>query len=216
MSSFVLSHIEWKWSIRMKMLFLFVALLTLCSACIAADEIRENISLTEAESLFPAKICLPVYMPSGIDPTPSITYHADFGDPQDSDLRLRYYRSNDQVLMMEIYQIPWPGVSRQILNESEESRQLSIRDLTAWLVGWSKVEEAKTQIRTNATKYQDGTEHWLFEILEPTSLRANMIEWGQDSVYYRIFSRLSVEETKKTAQSLTNCTTSPKVTPSLK
>lgn len=208
---------------KMKLILLLILLLAVGSGCdillpppenlVPADETHENISLAEAQGLFPVAICLPTYVPAGIESTPRITYHADFGDPQDSDLRLRYYQSSGGELAIEVYQIPWPGVSNTDLNKSEYTRQLVMRDLLAWVVGWSKVDEVNAQVTTKTTKYQDNLDRWLFEIIEPASLRANMIEWGNDPVLYRVYTHLSAEEAKQIAESITDCMIKPTTTP---
>jgi hypothetical protein len=208
---------------KKKLTLLLILLSGVGSACnvllpppenlVPADEIREDISLEEAQRLFPVAICLPAYLPSGIESTPRIVYHADFGDPQDSELRLRYYRSSGNELALEVYEMPWPGVSNVDLNKSEYTRQLAIRDLLAWMVGWPKVDEIKVQVNSQATKYRDDLDRWLFQIIEPDSLRSNVIEWGNDPVLYRVYTRLSTDEAKRVAKSITDCMMKPTATP---
>jgi hypothetical protein len=59
-------------------------------------------------------------------------------------------------------------------------------------------------------------ERWSFEIVEPASMRANLVVWGNAPVYYRVYSRLMVEETLKIAQSIPDCKSKPMATPSNK
>ena len=83
------------------------------------DENLENISLEKAQSLVPFAICLPTYLPHDINPEPYITYHADWGDPVESQVRLRYSLL-DEKPVIEIFEIhsvklPFyiPMISRQ-------------------------------------------------------------------------------------------------------
>jgi hypothetical protein len=177
------------------------------------DETRDDISLAEAQNLFPVAICLPAYVPTGVEAVPHLTYHADFGDPADSELYLRYYLRDRQDLAFEIILVPWPSVRNVGLYESDEARQSAIRDLLGWLVGRPKVKETEPQVTTKAFRHQDDIERWSFEIVEPASLRANLVVWGNTPVYYRVYSRLMAEETLKIAQSIPDCTSKPGATP---
>lgn len=168
-----------------------------------ADETREDISLEEAQSLTPFAICLPTYVPAGIEMTPRITYHADFGDPMESDVRLRYYSSDDQELVIEIYQRHRPrAVTPEEL--AEEVRSFYVRELLKWATDGAEVDsETRALLTVNVTKYEDDDmARWLFEIVKPTSLHANMVSWGSAPVYYDIYTRLSTEEAKSIVRSI--------------
>jgi hypothetical protein len=68
------------------------------------DEKLENISLEKAQSLVPFTICLPTYLPHDANSEPYITYHADWGDPVESQIRLRYSLLLEEKSMIEIYE----------------------------------------------------------------------------------------------------------------
>jgi len=205
---------------RSRLMFLIALLLVISVGCgtyrAPIDETRDGISLAEAQNLFPVAICLPAYVPTGVEAAPRITYHADFGDPADSELYLRYYLRDHQDLAFEIILVPWPSVRNVGLYESKEARQSAIRDLLGWLVGRPKVKDTEPQVTTEAIKHQDDMERWLFEIVEPDSLRANLVVWGNSPVYYRVYSRLSAEEVMKVARSIPDCAPEPTATPASK
>jgi len=167
-----------------------------------ADEIREDLSLEEAQSLVPFEIRLPTYIPTGIEMVPSITYHADFGDPMESDVRLRYYDSDSQELMIEVYQRHRPGAGTPE-ELTREVRGFYMRELLAWEMRWSDADGAGEQTAISVTRYQDGdVDRWLYEIMELPSRQANMIDWGSDPVAYLVFTQLSVEEAKNIVRSI--------------
>jgi len=192
-------------------LTLLLALLLASSGCrlppelFPADETREDISLEEAQSLAPFTICLPTYVPAGIEMTPRITYHADFfGDPMESEVRLRYYGSYDQELVIEIYQQHYGPRAATPDELAEAVRSFYVRELLKWATGEAEVDSRTMALLTvNVTKYQDDdTARWLFEIVKPTSLHANMVSWGNAPVYYDVYTRLSVEEAKSVVRSI--------------
>jgi hypothetical protein len=191
-------------------LTLLLALLLASSGCrlppelFPADETREGISLEEAQSLAPFAICLPIYIPAGIEVTPRVTYHADFGDPMESDVRLRYYSSDDQELVIEIHQQHYGPRAATPEELTEHVRGLYIRDLLDWATDGAEVDSRTRALLTvNVAKYQDDEMvRWLFEIVEPTSLYANMVSWGSAPVYYDVYTRLSTEEAKSVVRSI--------------
>ena len=170
------------------------------------DENRENITLEEAQGVAPFTICLPIDLPAGLDQTPRVSYHADWGDPIESEVRLRYYGSDSQELIVEIRQRPQPG-SATPEDLAEQAYDFYVRELVAWVVGWqvgwSNVDEISKEATTSVTTYQDdGAKRWLFEIVEPASLRANMVYWRNESVAYEVYTYLSVEEAKRIVESI--------------
>jgi hypothetical protein len=174
-----------------------------------AEEIREGISLEEAQELVPFTICLPTYLPSGIEATPHITYHADLGDPVESDVRLKYFVEGSQEPTLEIYQQHSPRASTpETLDDSVSG--FFVRELVAWQVsweaGWEEVDEISKQASVEITEHQNNdTRYWVYEILTPSSLSANLIAWGYDPVDYALYTRLPLEDAKKVAVSIPSC-----------
>ncbi len=169
---------------------------------VPVDETYEGISLQEAQEIAPFPICLPVHVPDGIEATPHTVYHADFGDPMESDVRLHYYSSASRELIVEVYQRHRPGAATpEKLDEGV--RDFYERDLLAWQVGWLKADQVRGQVTINVTEYQNNNmRYWLFEIVEPTSLQANMIAWGNDPVAYQVYTHLSIDQAKRIVQSI--------------
>ncbi|MGB3216780.1 MAG: hypothetical protein WBD79_05220 [Anaerolineae bacterium] len=190
-------------------LILALALLVLVSCLppfegVPADETRVGISLTEAQSLVPFTICLPEYLPDTIGKDAQITYHADFGDPMESDIQLRYYRRGTTEVVVEIVENHWPRASVQY-EITDVSKESSLRDLLAWIVGWEKWEEAMVQAQATFSVGQDDQQWSLVEITDPPALRANLIEWAEDPVFYRLYTRLPAQDALQIAVSTTDC-----------
>jgi hypothetical protein len=178
------------------------------------DDTRENIPLAEARSLAPFGICLPSYLPEGVELSPQVVYHAEGGSPDESDVRLRYYFSEDHELAIEVFQKYAPGrLANPDLDEAD-ALEAHRRELLAWVVGWPEVDKTMSTITTNTTIYEDDKlKHGLFEIIEPVSLRANMMVWAKRPVGYAVYTRLSTEEAKQIAKSITDCMIKPTATP---
>jgi hypothetical protein len=142
-----------------------------------------------------------------VEPAPQITYHAEFGDPNESDITLRYFQSdNPDDVVIEIYQRHTPGLGTPRPIDIETYREASTRALLAWVVGWPQVDNTRGQISVAVTGYEsEGLERELFEITEPASLSANMVKWVNDPVYYRVYTHLSATEAQSIADSLTDC-----------
>lgn len=204
---------QWR---RAKLAVFLVGILVASSGCsfpiFPDDETRENISLNEAQSLVPFTICIPTYLPDGVGPSPQITYHAEGGNPQESDVRLLYREGNE--LIVEVVQTHAPGRLANPNFDDPASPEAGIRELLAWRVEWPKVDEIRNEVTTDVTLYEDGDlRRSLFEILDPSSLQANMIMWGKEPVGYRLFTRLSADEAKQVAGSMSDCSPKPTGTP---
>ena len=170
------------------------------------DDIREGISLAEAQALAPFPICVPTVTPLGAQAVPSVIYHADFGDPMESDVRLRYYDLDGQELLIEIYQRHSPGASTPE-DITDDIQDYYVHRLIAWQVGWdmewSEIEAIGDEVSVSLSSYSDDNiDGWLYEITEPDSLRANLISWGNDPVAYLVYTRLSAEGAKEVVRSL--------------
>ncbi|MFZ2487007.1 MAG: hypothetical protein WAZ19_02700 [Anaerolineae bacterium] len=188
-------------------LVLVLVVLTSCFSPfegVPADEMRVGISLTEAQSLVPFTICLPQYLPDMVGKDAQITYHADFGDPMESDIQLRYYGRGTTEIVVEIVENHWPGASSQY-KVTEISKESSLRDLLAWMVGWKKWEEAMAQVQATFRVDHGDQERSLVEINDPPALKANLIEWAKDPIFYRLYTRLPTQEALRIAMSITDC-----------
>jgi len=194
----------------LKLALLLVLALATMSGCSSrfleafalTDDIREDISLEEAQHVAPFRICLPTHLPDEVDPTPWITYHADWGDAAESNVQLRYYDTRDDIAI-EIHQRYVPNASTPD-SISEQTHRLYARDMLAWKIGWSEALQMMDEVTLNAAKYQDDDtiELWVFEIVEPTSAQMNMITWGNASVIYEVYTQVSTEEAKEIVHSI--------------
>ena len=170
------------------------------------DEKLENISLKKAQSLVPFTICLPTYLPLDVNPEPYITYHADWGDPVESQVRLRYARLLDEKPVIEIYEIHNPGVTTGLeIDRSQISQEGAIRGLLDWqLEDNSEIDKYLQEIEVSTAYYEtQGTIWWFIEITEPLNLRSNMVDWLENPVYYVIYTFIPKNEVENIASSMT-------------
>lgn len=181
------------------------------SSCVDAfpfgptDEKLENISLEKAQSLVPFTICLPTYIPQDINPEPKVTYHADWGDPVESQVRLRYSLLIEEKPVIEIFEI---GVTGLEIDRSKKSQEGAIRGLIDWQIeNNSEIDRYLKEINISSTYYKDNeTVWWLFAITDPPNLRSNMVDWLEDPVYYVIYTILPKNEIENIVLSMiTNC-----------
>lgn len=199
---------------RAKMVIIYICVLLMLWGCslplFPDDDTRENIPLAEVQRLVPFEICQPSQLPDGVESSPQVVYHAEGGNPDESDVRLRYYFLENHELAIEVFQKHAPGRLATPHFNDPASPEAGIRELLAWEVGWSKMDEMRKGVTTDVTLYEDGDlERGLFEILDPPSLQANMIMWGKEPVFYRLFTRLSADKAKQVVESMSDC--SPKL-----
>ena len=169
------------------------------------DEKLEDISVEKAQSLVPFSICLPSYLPQDVNPEPIVTYHADWGDPVESQVRLRYSLLLDKEPVIEIYEIHNPGVTTGLeINRSENSQAGAIRGLLDWQIeDNSEIDSYLQEVEmSSAHNETQGTVWWFIEITDPPELRSNMVDWLENPVYYVIYTFLPKIEIENIANSM--------------
>jgi hypothetical protein len=179
------------------------------TGCVPVDEQRDAISLKEAQKLAPFPICLPTYLSENTTQSPEVSYHADFGDPMESDIKLRYFDTENGQLVIEIYQRhrPGAGTSELVMDQNNQHKYYE-RELMIWLgfLKWSHGEERYTipeeDITITRQHYDDGIGRWLFQLEEPADVQANMIIWGDDPVWYQLYTRFGTDQAKEIARSI--------------
>jgi len=197
---------------REKGLFVTLSLIILfLSSCADAfpfgltDEKLENISLEKAQSLVPFTICLPTYLPDDVNSEPYITYNADWGDPVESQIRLRYSLLLEEKPVIEIYEIHNPGVTTGLeVNRSKNSQTGAIRGLLDWQIADnSEIDSYLQEIEmSSAHNEAQGTVWWFIEISDPPKLRSIMVDWLDNPVYYVIYTFLPKNEIENIALSM--------------
>ena len=191
------------WYVLLVVLIAFVSGCNLPSFGIGDDN-RHNISLEEAQNLVPFAICLPQYIPANIQLDPQVNYHADFGDPMESDVRLLYYSSSQQDKpAIEVYEYHSPD---ELITEPmlEDWREFYLRELQKWIYGkYVKDMLKKPKLITQAFVETDpGMVRWIFEISDDRGQYANVIVWVSDPVRYETYTRLPIEEAKHVIRSI--------------
>ena len=141
----------------------------------------------------PFTICLPTYIPQDVNPEPYITYHADWGDPDESQIRLRYSLLLEEKPVIEVYEIHNPGVTTGLeVNRSKNSQTGAIIGLLDWQIeDNSEIDSYLQEIEVSSAHNEtQGTVWWFIEISDPPKLRSNMVDWLENPVYYVIYSIL--------------------------
>ena len=170
------------------------------------DDTRENIPLSEAQSLVPFGICQPSQVPDGVESSPQVIYHAEGGSQEESDVRLRYHFMDDHELAIEVFQKYAPGRLADPDLDEADALEAHRRQLLAWVVDWPEVDKTMPAITVNTNIYEDDKLNYgLFEIIEPASLRANMIVWAKEPVGYAVYTRLPTDEAKQVVESMSDC-----------
>jgi len=210
-------------NLRRRIAFVFFLIVMSTASCIPIplvppDTVLEGITLAEAQRLLPFGVCLPTYLPPGIVMSDTVRYHDEFGDPNESDITIDYYVPGNQDPVVTIYERHGPG--RGIDAYDSSTRSVSLRDLIIWQVGWlpaddwSKLQELQSQVDVRYEVYTLDSDRLIVEIQSPESLRAVQITWYlKEFVLIDVYSRLSVEETKSIANSVTDCASLPISTP---
>ena len=180
---------------------------------IPGDVLREDITLEEAQSLVTFSICIPTYIPTGIDPNPQIIYAADAANvPEETYIRLRYKRLDNQEKVMEIYQRYTPDAEMKTEYPDLESFRNKATIIMVWWISdpkslsRSETDNAVERTQLEANVFQtDQTVWWLYEITDPIEYRSTMTKWIEDHVEYRILSYLPAEEIEKVTLSMLEC-----------
>ncbi|MCC7117735.1 MAG: hypothetical protein IT310_04350 [Anaerolineales bacterium] len=191
-----------------------------CGYGVLSDVRKEGISLEEAQELLLFQICLPDYVPNGVTMSNSVLYHAEFGDPNESDVTIDYVREGDGNLVFSVYERN--GTGREINFHDNGIQRVNLSQLLDWQVDWETIEDFDKQyneLEKNETiEYEVydalGTERLLVEITSPKELKSVSITWRLSQyVLIDIYSFLSVEETKLIANSVPSCSPVPTATP---
>ena len=214
MNSFL--HKLWKYL----PILIVVAILTIClsQVILVANNLpqgqsREDITMEEAQSLVSFPICVPTYIPPGIDSHLSISYLAEeVNIPEETYIRLLYERIDDHNEVIEVIQnyTPDKGMKAEFSESEREGAKVS---LLYWMhplrfISESKLDATMEQIRLEANVSKTGeTVWWLYEIVDPSEYRSTMTKWVVNNVEFRIFSYLPAEEIKKVTLAILECST---------
>jgi len=203
---------------KVALIFFTMSLMASLISCLwigYGDDYRENLTLEEAQDLVSFPICIPTYLPPGVDPKPQIIYESDAANvPEETYIRLRYKGKNDRKKVFETYQV---YTNDKVLKTNYPDSELSnLYDgakvsllywtLPGFQVTSEKIDEAVSETQVEAKAYQtDQIVWWLYEIVAPSEYRSTMTEWIKDQVKYRILSYLPVEEIEKVTVSMLDC-----------
>ena len=172
------------------------------------DELKEDITMDEAQSLVIFPICVPAYLSPKVDASYEIIDEADDAKvPEVTYIRLRYQGSDDKNKVLEIYQryTPHEGLNS---NPNLESAKVN---LLYWMlplraISESKIKAAMKQAQITASFSKTGeTIWWFYEITDPSEYRSTMTTWVRNHVEYRVLSYLPAEEIKKITLSMFKC-----------
>ncbi len=180
---------------------------------------REHLTFQEAQSLVTFPICVPGYIPPGIDPNPNIINQAEGPDiiPEENKIRLQYKWLDNQQKAFEVFQrytnhreleLQYPDEIRtQILERSKATLFYWMTDTTI-ILSETRIRGAMGQMKIEADVFQtDQTIWWFFEIAEPEQFRSTETKWINNDVEYWILSYLPGEEIKAITESMMNCPT---------
>lgn len=194
------------------MYLIFAISLVGCGYGTLSDVKKEEITLEEAQELLLFQICLPEYVPSGVTISNSVLYHAEFGDPNESDVTIDYISEGDGNLVFSVYERN--GTGREIDFHDRAVKRASLSQLLDWQIDWETTDDFYQQfdkLEKNGTiEYEVyntlGTERLLVEITSPKELKSVSITWRLSQyVLIDIYSYLSAEETKRIANSVPYC-----------
>ena len=187
-----------------------------------ADDIRENLLLSDAQQLVPFVICSPARLPNTVSAQPNIVYSADPLDPGMSSIRLRYNYAKTANVALDVKQ-DWT-----LSPYSVPPSKSAIYGLTEWIVlGWpvpngEGVDENQEKMMASAQarmtvwsgNRSDGAGRNLhvYEVLTPPELHGSLVQWVHGQLQYSIYSRLPLTETTLIAFSLPNCGANPNPT----
>lgn len=174
---------------------------------------REDITMEEAQSLVSFPICVPTYIPPGIDANLSINYLAEeVNIPEETYIRLLYKRIDDRKEVIEVIQNYTPDKGMKA-EDSKFEREAAKINLLNWMFplrffSESRLDAAKKQLQMEASvSTTNGTVWWLFEIIDPDEYRSTRTKWKVNHVEYQIFSYLPAEEIKKVTLAMLECST---------
>ena len=199
--------------------FVLAMMMGLLESCwgLPTNIYRDNLTLQEAQSLVSFQICVPGYIPPGIDPNPNIINQAEGPEiiQEENYIRLQYKFTDNHKKAFEVYQrfTNDKEFTLQSLDTITESiREGSKVDLLYWMaVGYlseSKIRSIVEQMKIEVDVFQTKQTVWLFyEIVDPEQYRSTKTYWVTNHVEYRILAYLPAEEIKAITQSMMNCAT---------
>ena len=214
MNSFL--HKLWKYLpilIVLAILIVYLEQVILVANHLPQGQSLEDITMEEAQSLVSFPICVPTYIPPGIDSNPSISYLAEeVNIPKETYIRLLYPQVDDREVVLEIIQnyTPDKGMKAEYSDLELARAKVSLLD---WMfplrfILESQLDAAVEQIRMEANVSETGgTVWWLYEIVDPSEYRSTMTKWVVNNVEFRIFSYLPAEEIKKVTLAILECST---------
>ena len=188
---------------RMAILIVCIQQVILVSNNLPQGQAREDITMEEVQSLVSFPICVPTYIPPGIDSNLSINYLAEeVNNPDDTYIRLLYTRIDYRKEVIEVIQnyTPDKGLKAEFSESEREGAKVSLLD---WMyplrfIFESQLDAAVEQIQMEANvSTTNGTVLWLYEIIDPSEYRSTMTKWVVNNVEYRIFSYIPAEGIKK-------------------
>lgn len=180
---------------------------------LANDRIKE-VNIIEAQNMLPFQICLPVYIPEGIEMSDLVEYDDDFGSEAEVSISIFYYLPDNRKPVIAVKEWNAPGNVGRMNLRSEVVQRSALRDLLNWLTNTHEINENESQVSANYENYNhNGIDYLLVEIQQPEALQAALVRWEIEPVGYDIFSLLSGEESKRIASSVTNCISIPIATP---
>jgi len=204
---------------KIALILIVISLMASVMSCLwigYGDDYRDNLTLEEAQELVTFPICIPAYLPSGIDPDPQIIYDSDAANvPEETYVRLRYKSIGDRKKVLEVYQAytndeglktEYPdAVLTSIYDGAKVSLVYWISD-PGFFISSEKIDKTVRRLQLEAKVFQtDQIVWWLYEIVAPSDYRSTMTEWIQYQVKYRILSYLSAEEIEKVTVSMLDC-----------
>ena len=201
-------------------ILIVVAILIVCSSQVLLvannlpqGQAREDITMEEAQSLVSFPICVPTYIPLGIDSNHSINYLAEEVNlPEETYIRLLYKRIDDRKEVIEVIQNYTPDKGLKAEYSESELARAKVRMLD-WMyplrfIFESQLDAAVEQIQMEANvSTTNRTVWWLYEIVDPSEYRSTATKWVVNNVEFRIFSYLPAEEIKKVTLAMLECST---------
>jgi len=190
---------------------------------VVGDVNLEGISLEVAQRRTPFPICFPEWIPEGLE-GPFITYHADFGDPMEATISLKY-QYNGRLFLQIDQHLAAAQVRTGFQSQDKTSTSVASsidpddvdvikRRILAWQVGWSNVD---AWLPMGTLRYYFLTEknhrYLVTELTSPSEYHAYLIYWShlplpesnEHYVAYELFSRLPETETLSIARSISYC-----------
>lgn len=185
----------------------------------------EGISLEAAQRRTPFPICFPERIPEGLE-GPSITYHADFGDPMEATVSLKYQSDDKVVLQIDQHLahaqmsvtgqdtiVPFNSTLTPLLLDLDDIDVIK-RRILAWQVGWRNVEVWLPMAELHYYfLLEEKRKYLVTELTNPIQYHAYLVYWSdlplpnlnKYYVSYELFSHLSETKTLNIARSIARC-----------